>query len=319
MLSFHPTPMGDNATPPADVVWIDLLNATEAEAQLVEDHTGLILPTLAQLSEIEQSSRQAIDDGVLRLSTPIVARAETDHPALSYVGLILTPRVLVTVRYDHLQIFEATAARACEGPGETSSAIAFTALLEAFVDRQADLLEIARAGLDELSHSVFRNHASNPTKIARSNQVMRRKLQTIGLIGERVSLIRESMLAVERAVPFTLEVADDWFSADLANRLTAVRKDLDSLSLFEEHLSNKVQFMLDAVLGFIGIEQNDIFKVLTIASVVGIFPTLVAGWYGMNFKNIPEFDWVYGYQWGIGVIMLSTILPLAWFKWRGWM
>jgi magnesium transporter len=319
MLAFHPTPASEGGAPPADVVWIDLLNGAEAEIRLIEDHTGLTLPTLAQLSEIEQSSRQAIDDGVLRLSTPVVARADTDHPALSYVGLILTPKVLITTRFDHLQIFEATVERVCGGAGETSSTIAFTALLEAFVDRQADLLEIARAGLDELSHAVFRNHASNPTKIARSTMVMRRKLQTIGLIGERISLIRESMLAVERAVPFTLEVAGDWFTPDLAHRLTAVRKDLDSLSLFEEHLSNKVQFMLDAVLGFIGIEQNDIFKVLTIASVVGIFPTLVAGWYGMNFHNMPEFSWAWGYQWGIGAIVLSTILPLAWFKWRGWM
>ena len=249
----------------------------------------------------------------------MVARADSEHPALSYVGLIVTPSLLVTVCFDRLQIFEATVERARSGPGATSATIAFTALLEAFVDRQADLLELARAGLDGLSHAVFRNHAANPTKIACSNMVMRGKLQTIGLIGERISLIRESMLAVDRAAPFTLEVAGDWFAPDLANRLSAVRKDLESLFLFEDHLSNKVQFMLDAVLGFIGIEQNDIFKVLTIASVVGIFPTLVAGWYGMNFHNMPEFGWAWGYQCGIGVIVLSTLLPLAWFKWWGWM
>ena len=106
---------------------------------------------------------------------------------------------------------------------------------------------------------------------------------------------------------------------DLVKQLQAVRDDIGSLSLFEEHLLGKVQFLLDAVLGFISIEQNDIFKVLTIASVVGIFPTLVAGWYGMNFHNMPEYGWAYGYQFGIGVILFSTILPLAWFKWRGWL
>ncbi len=79
-----------------------------------------------------------------------------------------------------------------------------------------------------------------------------------------------------------------------------------------------MQFLLDAVIGFIGIEQNDIFKVLTVFSIVGIFPTLVAGWYGMNFHNMPEYAWRYGYQFGISVIVLSTILPLIWFKWRGW-
>jgi len=127
------------------------------------------------------------------------------------------------------------------------------------------------------------------------------------------------LLAVERMIPFSLDAAKDWFGPDLVKQLQAVRDDIGSLSLFEEHLLGKVQFLLDAVLGFIGIEQNDIFKVLTVFSVVGIFPTLVAGWYGMNFHNMPEYNWPYGYQFGIGVIVASTIVPLLWFKWRGWL
>jgi magnesium transporter len=79
-----------------------------------------------------------------------------------------------------------------------------------------------------------------------------------------------------------------------------------------------VQFLLDAVLGFINTEQNDIFKVLTIASVVGIPPTFIASMYGMNFHNMPELSWHYGYEWGLFLIALSTILPIIWFKWRGW-
>jgi magnesium transporter len=79
-----------------------------------------------------------------------------------------------------------------------------------------------------------------------------------------------------------------------------------------------VQFLLDAVLGFINTEQNDIFKVLTIVSVVGIPPTLIASWYGMNFHFIPEYSWANGYLYVIGLTALSIILPAAWFKWRGW-
>jgi magnesium transporter len=319
MLTFHPTPAEINGAPPTDAVWIDLLNGSEAEIRLIEDHTGLRLPTLAQLAEIEQSSRQSFVDGVLRLAAPIVAQADTDHPKLSYVGVILTGKVLITVRFDALKMFDATVAKACEaGAGATSTQV-FATLMEAFVDRQADLLEIARAKLDAVSHMVFRPAATNLRRVSRSNLVMRNKLQTIGRIGERTSIIRESLLAVDRMIPFTLEAAKDWFDPALTRRLAAVRQDIESLNLFEEHLSNKVQFMLDAVLGFIGIEQNDIFKVLTIASVVGIFPTLVAGWYGMNFHNMPEYGWSFGYQYGVAAIVLSTILPLAWFKWRGWM
>lgn len=320
MLTYHPTPAAKPGDPPpADVVWIDLLNATEAEAELVSAQTGLVLPTPEQLAEIEQSSRQAFVDGAVRLSAPMLALADTDHPTLSHVGLILTDKLLITVRYEHLQIFEGVAAAACPAGAPTSSALVFATLIEAFVDRQADLLEHARARLDEISHAVFRVSSTNFNRVAQSNLVMRRKLQTIGRMGERISLIRESLLAVDRAVPFTLEAGKAWFDEGLTRRLSDARKDIDSLNLFEEHLLGKVQFMLDAVIGFIGIEQNDIFKVLTVVSVVGIFPTLVAGWYGMNFHNMPEYGWQYGYQWGIAAIILSTIIPLAWFKWRGWM
>ena len=148
---------------------------------------------------------------------------------------------------------------------------------------------------------------------------MRERLQFLGRMAERTSIIRESLLAMGRMISFGLEAAKPWFAGDLAHRLEAARADIDALNQFEEHLLGKIQFLLDAVLGFISIEQNDIFKVLTIASVVGIFPTLMAGWYGMNFHNMPELDWRYGYQFGIGTIVASTILPLIWFKWRGWL
>jgi magnesium transporter len=191
--------------------------------------------------------------------------------------------------------------------------------MEAYVGGQADLLETARAHLDDISHRVFREPGHSRRRVKRSNQVMREKLQALGKIGERTSIIRESLLGMDRAVGFTLEVAKDWFDAETSRRLRAVRDDISSLALFEEHLLGKVQFLLDAVLGFISIEQNDIFKVLTVASVVGIFPTLVAGWYGMNFQGMPELHWPWGYPFGIAMIILSTIVPLLWFKWRGWL
>ena len=321
MIIYHPVPAEPGAPPPDGTVWIDLLEASEAEVQMIEAHVGHHLPTRDQLAEIQQSSRQFFKNGVLRLSAPMMAVGDDKvGPHLTQVGLVLTQDLLITVRDQHLQIFETVAETACGPHAPTSSPLVFTALMEAFVDRQADLLEEARERLDEVSHAVFRASSSaSPRRIAQTTMIMRRKLQTLGRIGERTSLIRESLLTVDRAVPFTLEATKDWFAPDLVHRLGDVRTDIESLNLFEEHLLGKVQFLLDAVLGFIGIEQNDIFKVLTIASVVGIFPTLIAGWYGMNFHNMPEYGWAYGYQFGIGAIVLSTILPLAWFKWRGWM
>jgi magnesium transporter len=302
-----------------DAIWLDLLNASEPEIAEIEAATGIDLPNRDELSQIEQSSRLDFTDGVLRMASPVVAQADTDHPQLSQIGLILTKDRLISIRYDALSVFDALSGKIDVTRGGDSSTGLFATLMESIVARLADLLEGASAHLDQISHRVFRPSRTDPKQAMRSTGVMREKLQVLGRIGERTSMIRETLLAIDRMISFALEAAKDWFEPPLAHRLETARKDVDSLNLFEEHLLGKVQFLLDAVLGFINIEQNDIFKVLTIASVVGIFPTLVAGWYGMNFHNMPEYDWAYGYQFGIGAIIAATILPLIWFKWKGWM
>jgi len=320
MLEVHPPLANGEDRPHPGAVWFDLINPTPEEIQEIEAFTGLDLPDRDEMAALEQSSRLSFSNGVLQLAAPVIADSETDHPSLSPVGLLLTPKIMVSVRFNQLKMFDAIAeACAPDSPDapRTSTAM-FVALMEAFVGRQADLLEDARKRLDQISHLVFHQPSANRIRAARSTLRMRDKLQFLGRMGERLSIVRESLLAVERMMLFGVEQARDWFGPELSHRLATARADIDALNLFEEHLLSKVQFLLDAVLGLISIEQNDIFKVLTIASTVGIFPTLVAGWYGMNFKNIPEFDWAYGYQFGIGMIVLSTILPLLWFKWRGW-
>jgi magnesium transporter len=97
-----------------------------------------------------------------------------------------------------------------------------------------------------------------------------------------------------------------------------LRRDIASLNDFDTHLNDKLQFLLDATLGFINIAQNNVMKVLTVVSVVGIPPVLIAGIYGMNFKNMPEYDWSFGYAYGLAMIVLTTLIPLGIFKWRNW-
>jgi magnesium transporter len=142
-------------------------------------------------------------------------------------------------------------------------------------------------------------------------------LSAIGSIGDRLSQARDVFLGIGRIVPFVVGLRSEWIT-EFEGRLGAVSKDIASLNEYEAHLSNKVQFLLDAVLGFITIAQNDLFKVLTIVSVVGIPPTLMAGIYGMNFKFMPELNWAWGYPFGLAIIALSALIPLIWFKWRGW-
>jgi magnesium transporter len=237
---------------------------------------------------------------------------------MSPAGFILSPTILVTIRFDELPIFEAVAQKVKEDETLRSSVGIFTALMEALVDRGADVLERLGADLDKISRSVFRGDPSKLHHTVRSNDALRRTLVSVGAIGDRLSQAQIVFLGVGRMIPFVLGLKYEWIVPELTARLESVSKDIVSLNDYEGYLSNKVQFLLDATLGFITVEQNDLFKVLTIVSVVGIPPTLMAGIYGMNFKFMPELNWAYGYPFGLGIIVLSALVPIGWFKWRRW-
>jgi magnesium transporter len=304
---------------PRDVIWIDLLNPTAEESALVASQKKVRVPSLDSLREIESSSRLAVDHEVVYLSVPAVAQGDTPDAHLSPTGYILAEGVLVTVRFAALSIFDAVVEQVTKDQELRSPVAVFVALLEATVDRGADVLEHLGAELDKVSKSVFRGDSSRARHIVRSNNALRRALTGVGTTGDRLALARDALLGVSRVAPFVLSLRKSWIKPEMQSKLEAVQKDVVSLNDYESQLSNKVQFLLDAILGFISIQQNDLFKILTIASVVGIPPMLVAGIYGMNFKYMPELNWVGGYPFGLTMIVLSAIATLAWFKWRGWL
>ena len=303
---------------PKDAIWIDLLNPTHEESAFVEAQRKVRIPSAEALREIESSSRLAVDHDVVYLSVPAVAQGDTPDAYLSPTGFILDANVLITVRFAPLSTFDAVAERVKQDKALQSAPTVFAALLEAMVDRGADVLERLGGELDKVSKSVFRGDPSRPRHTVRSNNTLRRALTAVGTTGDRLALARDALLGVGRIAPFVLSLRKEWITPDLQAKLEAVNKDILSLNEYEDQLSNKVQLLLDAILGFISIQQNDIFKVLTIVSVVGIPPMLVAGIYGMNFKYMPELNWTAGYPFGLAVIVLSALIPLAWFKWRGW-
>jgi magnesium transporter len=231
--------------------------------------------------------------------------------------MILSARVLVTVRFAKLRPLDAVVEDLAKAGQATSVAI-FALLLEAFVDRVADLLEAAGAELDVLSHHIFRASSRSGKRPTKTNVRLRLTLVSVGQLGDRLGKIRGSLLGLARVAPFAAEVARDWIGPEFQSRLGAVRADVLSLADYESHLEGKNQFLLDAVLGFINTEQNDLFKILTIVSVVGVPPTLIASIYGMNFAIIPELHWRYGYPYAWAMIILSAGAPMAWFKWKGW-
>jgi magnesium transporter len=222
------------------------------------------------------------------------------------------------VRYVQLHAYSQAIARIEAEGWSGDSASVFAILLEEMVDVSADMLERIAAQLGEISRRAFKGEQRQPGRAVRANRILREMLSKVGDAGEHLSEIRESLMALQRITAFTAETACDWLLSEIQTRLKTVRNDLTSLIDFESHLSGKVQFLLDAILGFINTEQNDIFKVLTIASVVGIPPTLIASMYGMNFRDMPELSWHWGYAYGLSLIALSTIVPIIWFKRRGW-
>jgi magnesium transporter len=303
-------------------VWIDLLKPEPEEVAFVKRTTGLDVPTVANLSEIESSSRLRNKNGVLYLSAPLIYRADSDQPLTTPVGFVLTRERLITVRFEGLTSFKTFADRDLAAEtGPLSSAGVFAGLMDAITDRLADILENIAAELDTLSHRLFRTPATEPAARrppARETADLRIILRRVGHCGDLASKIRDSLLGIGRMVPYVLSLAADWLPAEVKPSLDTVRQDVASLADYNGHVVNKIQLLLDATLGLINVEQNNIIKVLTIVSVVGIPPTLIASMYGMNFKAMPEYDWSWGYPYGLAMIALSAVLPLVWFKWRGW-
>jgi len=302
---------------PHTVSWIDLLHPTNEERASVEGGYGLKLPSREELSQVELSSRLAERNGVLFLSMPTVSHMGGLDQAQSPLGFVMSKKLLVTIRYAQLHAFETVAAKRSADGGSFSSVETFAALVDGMLELSADVIEQIAAELDGVSRAVF-SRLGKQKHVTQSNDELRRVLIGVGTAGERLSRIRDSVLGLQRIVPFVAGTEQDWIPANIRARLKTTQNDLSSLTEYETHLSNKVQFLLDAVLGFINTKQNDIFQVLTVISIVGIPPTLVASIYGMNFKNMPELSWAWGYPYGLVLILLSAILPIVWFKWRRW-
>lgn len=298
-------------------VWIDLWNPTREEIAKACTDYGLNIPPREQLEEIEFSSRLQYEDGVFTISLPVTPHYPGEPDVTSPLGFVLTADILVTVRFARLHTFEAIAARVKRR--KRSAPDIFLVILESLVDYGADRLEELRAETLEISKRIFHKEMERVHRnITRTNRMLRQTLVEIGDMGERLSTVRETLLVLQRAMPFLIEHGDGWIEPPVKARLKMAGNDVQSLNDYEVHLTDKIQFLLDAALGFINTEQNDLFKVLTIASVIGIPPTFFASMYGMNFRNMPEYGWAFGYEWGLGLIILSIIIPIVWFKVRGW-
>ncbi len=289
-------------------IWLDLIDPTPDEVHQVEQACALVLPTREDLGSIEVSSRIDVVDGVLRLGVPYFSHS--DATAQSPVGFLLLPQRVITLRYAVSPAFELAAARIEEAHALTAAQALLT-IIEAIVATSADRLEHVSAETGQLSSRIF-GHAPEP------GTTLRQALAELGHLEGRLTRMRQSATGLQRVVLFLRDCHSHGFDHALHQRAAAIGKDLEVLAEFDSQLTDKLQFLLDAVLGFINIEQNEVIKILTTVSVVSIPPMVLAGIWGMNFHNMPELHWPFGYAAALAVIALSALLPLAWLRRRGW-
>jgi magnesium transporter len=297
-------------------VWIDLLNPKREEEVKIERALKIGVPTREEQQEIEASSRLYQEDGAHFMTATILHQTDTE-PATTPVTFIVAGNRLITLRYAEPRAFSIFAAR-CRRPDPslTSGMAVLIGLIETIVDRMADFIEHIQGEVDKLSRSIFERKGGTATRQRRFDVL----LKEIGRQGELTSRARESSYSLGRLLTYLTQATNERKEDKLLKaRVRTAARDVASLADHVSYLSNKIVFLLDATLGMINIEQNNIIKIFSIAAVVFLPPTLVASAYGMNFEFMPELKWVFGYPLAVLLMVVSAVLPYLFFKRKGWL
>jgi len=294
-------------------VWVDLHAPTSEEIHEIEERFGIEMPTREEMQEIELSSRLYEEDGALFMTVSVLTKATTDVPQTTAVTFILVKKTLITVRYADPVPFKTFIRRVKRSPSlaNTAEAVLF-GLLEQIVDRLADLMEQTALDLENLSNQVFISPNSES-----SDRDHRETLRQIGRTGNLSGKAKDSLLNLHRLGLFLSTQAR--LKKDAKARLKILSRDIVSITEHANFIANKVTFLLDATLGMISLEQNNIIKIFSVAAAAFLPPTLIASIYGMNFEFMPELGWEFGYPVAIGLMVLSAVLPLLYFKRKGWL
>ncbi|MGH6959462.1 MAG: magnesium transporter CorA family protein [Dongiaceae bacterium] len=307
---------------PPDALWLDVVEPTPEDRRQIEAVYRIVLPTREEVREIEPSDRLYVEHGARFMTATILVHADAPMPKSESMTFILTGSGLITLRYVEPRPVSTFAGRLLRRQEICNSGEeVLVGLLEAFVDRIADVLEKVSLDLDQLSQNIFDEQAAGPRRRP-GRQDLRSIIRTLGRNDDLVSTVRESLLSLTRVIRFltpTLAGTGEKAGKEVRNRLKEARSDINSLNEHAAFESHKVNFLLDATLGMINIEQNSIIKIFSVVAVVFLPPTLVASIYGMNFDFMPELGWRLGYPWALGLMLLSAVVPLLYFRRKGWL
>jgi magnesium transporter len=301
---------------PDEAVWIDLVSPTTPEDKMVEELLGVAVPTREEMQEIEVSSRLYVENGARYMTATLMCQSDTASPKTTPVTFILSGHRLVTVRYDDprpFAIVEHRLSRSC--PAKINGEMVLVDLLDAVIDRSADILERIGSEVDQISRTIFEPD-DDRVDTSEYNDI----LKGLGRKGDLTSKVRESQVSIGRLVLFLANEAETMrWPKDARAQVNSMQRDVVSLSDHSTYLSNKITFLLDALLGSVTIQQNNVIKLFSVAAVVFMPPTLVASIYGMNFKYMPELDWYFGYPLAIALMVAAAVGPYFFFKWKKWL
>lgn len=296
---------------PKDAAWIDLNTPNRQEELTAERVLGVALPTREEMAEIEVSSRLYQEDGATFMTAFVLIGADDKAPSLAPLTFVLAKGRLITIRYVEPRAFNAYVAQAGRDPDFCLSGVgAFLGLLDALVDRIADILEKTSADVEDISGEIF-----DPARKGGFKPILRK----LGRSQSIAAKARSSLVSLARLVSFASLSPDVSDGKEHRDRLRSLQRDVQSLTDHSAYLTENVTFLLDSATGLINTDQNEIMKVFSVWAVVLMPPTLIGSIYGMNFDHMPELRWVGGYPAALLAMLVAMLIPLWWFRRKGWL
>lgn len=298
-------------------VWIDMLHPTPEEDAAVERLVGISIPTRAEMREIEASNRLYVDHGSYVMTAVLLHASDSGTPQFSAVTFILTGKALVTVRYVDLKALPYYLQQVANGDAECDTSVRILiGLVEGLIHRMADLIERIQDEVNRIGSGAFEIKGGQQTRTRRLDVM----LKSIGRMGETASRTEETVTSLDRLLLFlTQAMKHRKDEARDIQQIKSVHRDIRSLTEQLRFLSSRLNFLLDAVLGMIANEQNQIIKLFSVMAVMLMPPTLVASIYGMNFKHMPELDWFLGYPIALLLMVAAALIPYFYFRRKNWL
>ncbi|RBQ29487.1 magnesium/cobalt transporter CorA [Aliarcobacter vitoriensis] len=288
----------------SSVIWIDMLFPTTSEVRAVEELFDMKFPTKQETEEIELSSRYWEEDNRIEINSYFLIN-DKNEPINETVSFILQEKLLISVRYKNLASFSTFTKRLLASPREYKNGYSiFCQIIDIRIDADADIIENLSKDITVLRKKVF--HDDSDTEDI---------LEKISTFEDLNMKIRENLTDKQRILNSLIKSQK---FVDEKKEIPIMLKDIKSLIEHTNFNFERLDYLQNIFVGLLSVQQNKVIKIFTIVNVIFLPPTLIASIYGMNFVNMPELNWEYGYLFSIGIMVLAAVSPLIIFKKKGW-